>query len=205
MNLRLLAPLAVLVGTFALSTAADDTKTPPKAPDGWKYVESKDKTYQILFPEKTSRSGSRTSTSNRGGLSLKQQINYATLADGTQLTATVSNMSGSALKGLKIGDVYNNTFQGMKDDGGTVSEPKEFEIAGRKGKEVFHTTKDKTEERLVLLVVKGRTYELLVAAKDKEKLTGETADTFLKSLFIAPPPAKDSNKKTEDKKGTDKP
>ncbi|QEL15906.1 hypothetical protein PX52LOC_02842 [Limnoglobus roseus] len=197
------APLFVLLSALAV-TAADDPKMPPKAPDGWKYVESKDKAYQILMPTTTTRSGTRTSTSNRGGLSLKQQINYATLADGTQFSATAATMSGAALKGLTIGDVYKKMFEGMAADGGTVSEPKEFEIAGRKGKEVFHTAKDKSEERLVLLVGKNRIYEMLVVSKDKTKLTDETANTFLKSLFLnvkdaTAPAEKDGEKKPEAK------
>ena len=113
---------------------------------------------------------SESSSLSIAGLSLKQQINYAALKDGTELTVTVTNMSGAALKGLTIGDVYKNTWDLMKEEGETVSEPKDFEIAGRKGKEVTHTTKDGVEGRLVLLVVKGRTYELSVAAKDKAKL-----------------------------------
>jgi hypothetical protein len=204
---RLCAPLAVLVGSLAVSLADDPKtdpkappKTPPKAPDGWKYVESKDKSYQFLFPEKSARSGSRESSSRRAGLSLKQQINYAILADGTQLTMTASNMSGSALKGLTIGEVYKNSFEGLKEDNASVSEPKEVEVSGRKGKEVQISGKDGIEQRLVLLVVKGRMYEIVVASKDKAKLTGDPADTFLKSLFIVPkeaPAAKDGEKKSD--------
>ena len=39
--------------------------------------------------------------------------------------------------------------------------------------------------RVNLFFVKGRIYLMSVAAKDKDKLTGDTADTFLKSLVVA--------------------
>src|SRR5438105_1089484 len=120
MTLRLAVPFACLAA--ALAAAADDPKPaapaqgkpdaksppkePPPAPDGWKYVEAKDKSYQFLFPTDTRRAGSRESTSKRGGLNLKQQVNYAVLKDGTEFSVTGTKMSGAALKGLTIGDVY---------------------------------------------------------------------------------------------------
>jgi hypothetical protein len=76
-----------------------------------------------------------------------------------------------------------------------VVEPKDFPIGNAKGKELS-VTKDGLVKRTVLLVVKGRVYELSVGAKDKDKTTNATADTFLKSLFIVPkePAAKEPSK-----------
>jgi acetyl esterase/lipase len=168
----------------------------PKAPEGWKYTTAKDGSYAFLFPDKTTRSGSREQTSKRGGLSVKAQINTCELADGTALLISAERLSGPALKGLKIGDVYNSVVEGLTEKGYSVSEPKEFLIGKQKGRE-YILTKDQIVQRKVLLVLRdARTFDLTVVAGDKDKVMSPTADTFLKSLVLIPktPPSKDGGK-----------
>jgi hypothetical protein len=179
-HLSALFLVAALV--LAVGARAGDDKL-PKAPDGWKYVTGKDGSYHFLFPTATKRAGSRQQTIKRTGLTGKAQIHYCTLKDDTSLAIEATSLSGSALKGLKIGDVYNLMIDGDKEGGATVSEPKAFPVGKLKAREYF-VTKGSLLQRKVLLVVRGRVYELSVAAPSKEQTTNATADTFLKSLVL---------------------
>ena len=49
----------------AQDAAKPQAELPPKPPEGWKYVTAKDGSYQFLFPNEASRSGSRDQTSRR--------------------------------------------------------------------------------------------------------------------------------------------
>ena len=194
--------LSLFTLAAALAVArADEPKNAapelPKAPDGWKYVAAKDGTYQFLFPDETKGSGTRERTFRGGGLSGKTQINYCVTKDDLGLAVEATNLAGPALKGLKIGDVYNIMIDAAKEGGNQVSEPKEFPVGKLKGRELF-VTNDKGTRRVVLIVVKGRVYELSAASQDKDKTTSETADTFLKSLVITPkaPPSTDAGKES---------
>src|ERR1700756_5714584 len=100
-----LSSLLFLALCLTVANAQDSGKSSPdqalKAPEGWKYVTAKDGSYQFLFPNDTTASGSRDQTSRRGGLNSRTQINYCTLKDGTGLVVAASNLSGPAPKGLK--------------------------------------------------------------------------------------------------------
>jgi|GEM_PF-4054585 len=186
MRLKLFSCVLIVAPWTTAFSAQDSSQTPvpqPRAPEGWKYITAKDGSYQFLFPNETMNSGSREQTSRRAGLASRSQINYCTLKDGTGLVIAASNLSGPALRGLKIGDVYDMMIDGIKDGGNEVSEPKEVPIGNLKGRE-YIITKGTDIQRKVLLVVKGRVYEMTVLARDKEKTSNATADTFLKSLTL---------------------
>jgi hypothetical protein len=185
---RTLLALAVCAAAAALAGAQPPKDPPadaPKPPDGWKSVTAKDGTYQFFFPAQTQRSGTRERTFKRGGVNGRSQTNYCTLADGTTLTAEATNLAGPALKGMKINDVYNLLIDADKENG-DVTEPTEFAAGKLKGREYFVTFKDQSVRRTVLIVVKGRVYQMAVAGPSKDKTTTATADTFLKSLTVTP-------------------
>jgi len=200
-RLSLFIILAASVAVAGAQDAKEASSERPKAPEGWKYVVAKDNSYQFLFPTKTARTGTRERTMNTGGLSGRVQANYCTLRDGMTMTAEATNLSGAALKGLKIADVYKLVLDGEKKDGGEMSEPAEVMVGKLKGQE-YTVTSPTSSRRSVLIVVKGRIYHLTVAAKDNAALTSPTADTFLKSLFVVArtAPTKDTPK---DKDKTD--
>jgi hypothetical protein len=178
--------LVVPVATAGAQGTDDPSAKVPKAPDGWQYITAKDGSYRFLFPTKTRRSGSREQSSKRGDLSVKAQINYCELPDGTALLISVERLSGPALRGLKIGDVYNLTVEGIKQKGWEVSEPKAFPIGKEKAREYF-ITKDNIVQRKILLILRdARAFDLTVVAGDKAKVTSPTANTFLKSLTLIP-------------------
>jgi hypothetical protein len=177
-----------LAASLALagSPAANDPSAKlPKAPEGWKYLAGKDGSYHFLFPTATKRSGSREQTSRRGGLTAQSQINYCETQDGMALRVDATRLSGPALKGLKIADVYTLLFNADKQRGTDATEPRDFAIGKLKGRE-YAFTKGPLHYRKALLVVKGRVYELGVAAPEKAKTTSPAADTFLKSLVLGP-------------------
>jgi hypothetical protein len=185
MKLNLLS-VAILLSALAAGArgAGDSPAKEPKAPDGWKYITGKDGTYRFLFPEKTTSSGARSQNSNQQGLASKAQINYCELADGMALLISAEKLSGPALKNLKISEVYQLVVAGIKEKGYSVSDPKEFVLAGQKAREYF-LTKDQMVQRKILLILRdGRVFDLTVVAGDKAKVTSPMADTFLKSLVL---------------------
>jgi hypothetical protein len=191
-HLSLLALVAASLAAARADEPKDTTAELPKAPDGWKYVASKDGTYQFLFPNESKGSGSREQTFRRSGLVGRVQSNYCVTKDDLALAIAATNLSGPALKGLKIGDVYDLMIGADKDAAKDVTDPKEVAVGQLKGRE-FYMTKGSMVFRKVLLVVKGRVYELTAGAPDKDKTTTDAADTFLKSLVVTPkaPPSKD--------------
>jgi hypothetical protein len=197
--------LALLVLASSLAVAGGQSPDPsaqaPKAPEGWQYITAKDGTYQFLFPTQTKGSGSREQTSKRGGITGRAQINYCQAADGTALAIAATSMSGPALKGLKIGDVYNLMIDSDKEDSTDMSEPKDVVVGKLKGKE-YTFTKGANKVRKVLLVVRGRVFEMSAVAAEKEKTMGASADTFLKSLVMIAKPAPSKGESKEGDKAT---
>lgn len=187
MKTKQLALFLMLAAPMAAASAQDAEKTapPPEAPKGWKYETAKDGGYRFLFPTETMRAGTRQQSFRRPRLVGQSQVNYCFLKDDTALAVASTTLSGPALKGLKIADVYKLMMDLDKEGGVEVSEPKEFVVGKLKGQEYF-VPKAQAVQRKVLLVVKGRVYELTVTAPDKEKTTSATADTFLKSFVITP-------------------
>jgi hypothetical protein len=182
--LRLSLVLALVV-TVAAARAQDAKGTgnePPKAPDGWKYFTARDRSYRFLVPD-DGKHGTRDRTFKGSGASGRAQVDYFTLKGDTVLTVTATNLSGPAVRNMKLDDAVKQMIDNEKESGGTVSEPKDVTVGSLVGKE-FTVTSPKDATRVNLFFVKGRTYLMSVAAKDKDKLTGETADTFLKSLIV---------------------
>ncbi len=180
----------------------DASSSLPKPPEGWKYTTAKDGSFSFLFPSKTSGSGSRQQSFRRKGLTGRIDLHYCSLPDGGTLACSGMRLNGPALKGMKIGDVYNLMVDMAKEAGMDVSEPKDFMVGKLKGKEIFYT-KNKRAYREVFVVVKGRVYDLVVTGADKEKTMTETAEAFLKSLIVPakPAPRKDGENKAKDTPG----
>lgn len=198
--------MVVLLSFAVAAASAQDSKDaePPMAPEGWKYVASKDESCKFLVPNDIKRSSSRTQTSTRGGLKSAIASHVYTLKDDTVLKVGIIRQSGAALKGVKIKDVYDGFPETDKDEGGKPEEFKEFTSGKLKGKEYANTTKDGLFQRNVLFVLNGgRVYNLTVESKDKEKTTDAEADTFLKGLYLIPA-KKIEPKKTESKPAPDK-
>jgi hypothetical protein len=204
MRLTRLGFLLLAVPIILTGARADDPPAAePKVPEGWESVTAKDGSYRFLFPTQKKRSGTREQSSRRGGLSVKSQVNYCELPDGTALLVSAEKLSGPALRTMKISEVYDLTVEGLKEKGYEVSEPKPFPVGKEKGRE-YLLTGNKTVQRKVLLILRdGRVFDLTVAAGDKDKVTSPSADTFLKSLTLTPkPPAKPANDKSDKKDGT---
>jgi hypothetical protein len=181
-----LLPLSLVLALFAaVAVRGQDPKgnEPPKAPEGWKTFTAKDRSYQFLAPADVKRHGMRSPTFKGSGASGRAQVDYFTLADGTVLTVTATTLSGPAVKNMTLDEAVKLMTDNFKEDGGTVSEPKDVTVGSLAGKE-FTVTTAKDATRVTVVFVKGRTYMLSVASKDKDKLAGETADTFLKSLVV---------------------
>jgi hypothetical protein len=188
--------VAISVANAGVQGADDPSAKEPKAPEGWQYITAKDGSYRFLFPTEKKRSGSQEQSSKRKDLSVKSQIHYCELADGSALLISAEKFSGQALRGMKVGDLYDLTVEGIKEKGYDVSKPKEFLFGKEKGREYF-LTKGKAVQRKVLLVLRdGRAFDLTVAAGDKDKVMNATADTFLKSLVLVAktPPKPKSDK-----------
>ncbi len=202
--------LGLLVFPSLLPSAnAQDTDVSsslPKPPEGWKYTTAKDGSFSFLFPSKTSGSGSRQQSFRRKGLTGRIDMHYCSLSDGGTLACSGMRLSGTALKGMKIKDVYNLMLDMARENATDVSEPSDFMVGKLKGKEIYYT-KNKRAYREVFVVVKGRVYDLVVTGPDKEKTMTKTAETFLKSLVLpakAAPP-KDGKSKAKDKAGDSAP
>ena len=180
--LRLSLALALFA---AVAVRGQDPKgnEPPKAPEGWKTFTAKDRGYQFHIPADFKRHGTRSPTFKGSGASGRAQVDFFTLADGTVLTVTATNLSGPAVRNMKLDEAVKLMTDNFKEDGGTVAEPKDVTVGPLTGKE-FTVTTAKDATRVIVFFVKGRTYMMSVASKDKDKLTGETADTFLKSLAV---------------------
>jgi hypothetical protein len=172
------------IGLFVLAIAvsAQTPTEPPKAPTGWKVVQGGDGTYQFFFPAKTTRAGSRTRTIKTSKFSGTAQVTYALTKDGTQYTVEAVNVSGPALKGLKIGDLYDIMIESAKEGGATVSEPQEIQAGKLKGREIA-VTKGADVRREAIFVIDNRLISLNIASKNKVVTTSDDATAFLKSLF----------------------
>jgi hypothetical protein len=207
MTVRQLPVVAVLAAAAALAHAQAPTPSAagvPKAPKGWKYIAAKDGSYQFLFPTDTPRQGSRERSFQRGDLRGKSQSNYCVLRDGTLLTVTVTDLDGAALQGLKVRQVYDILIDADKEGNNEVSEPQDVMLGQLKAKE-YVVTDSRSVRRVVLSVGKGRVYQLSVAAANKAKTTGETADTFLKSLTVTSKDAPDKDGDKDPSKGDSRP
>jgi hypothetical protein len=194
---------AVVLFAAASALAAQAPDTPPKAapksktvkaPEGWLFHNAKDRSYAVLFPKERAGLANSDRSFKSGGFVGKSQVMQCTLKDGRQLVVIGTALGGPATKGMKIGDVYDLMYDLDKEPGAKLSEPKEIQVGVRKGREHYVTSKG-TVQRIVVVVVRGRVYELLVEAKDRAGTQDKTADTFLTSLILHAPkkaPAKKS-------------
>jgi hypothetical protein len=189
------APALALVVSLAAASAQEpetkDAKPKPapktvKAPGGWLFHKAKDGSYSVLFPKDRAGLSHSDRSFSQGGFSGKQQVMQCTLKDGRELVVIGTALGGPATKDMKIGDVYDLMYDLDKEPGAKLSEPKEIQVGVRKGREHFVTKKDGVE-RNVVVVVRGRVYQLVVLAKDRKGTTDATADTFLTSLILHAP------------------
>lgn len=168
---------------------ADEAKPAPKtvkAPEGWLFHRAKDGSYSVLFPKDRAGLSNSDRSFNQGGFSGKQQVLQCTLKDGRELLVIGTALGGPATKNMKINDVYDLMYDLDKEPGAKLSEPKEIQVGARKGREHFVTKKDGVE-RNVVVVVRGRVYQLVALAKDRKGTTDSIADTFLTSLILHAP------------------
>ena len=188
---------SVLALLFALAFAAaqepenkaDKPKEAPKtfkAPEGWLFHKAKDGNYSVLFPKDRAGLSNSDRSFSQGGFSGKQQVLQCSLKDGRELLVIGTALGGPATKDMKINDVYDLMYDLDKEPGAKLSEPKEIQVGVRKGREHFVTKKDGVE-RNVVVVVRGRVYQLVVLAKNRKGTTDSTADTFLTSLILHAP------------------
>jgi hypothetical protein len=63
---------------------------------------------------------------------VKAQVHYCELADSTAYLVSAEKLPRPAIKGLKVGDVYDLTVEGIKGKGYEVSEPKPFPVGKEK-------------------------------------------------------------------------
>jgi hypothetical protein len=189
----------------AAATAQEPKKTDPKdspkdapkvikAPEGWGFHKAKDGSYSVLFPKDREGISNSDRSFNQGGFAGKQQVMACNLKDGRELVVIGTALGGPATKDLKINDVYDLMYDLDKQPGNKLSEPKEIQVGVRKGKEYYVTRKGEVE-RNVVVVVRGRVYQLVVTAKDRKLTEDKTSDIFLTSLILHAP------KKEPDKKG----
>ena len=202
---------ALLVASLGLAQdpPKTDPKDPPKdapktikAPEGWLFHKAKDASYSVLFPKDRDGISNSERSFEQGGLKGKQQVITCSLKDGRERVVIGTALGGAATKDLKIKDVYDLMYDLDKQPGNKLSEPKEIVVGVRKGQEYFVTRKGEVE-RNVVVVVKGRVYQLLIAAKDRKGTEDKMADTFLTSLILHAPKPKEPGKtdpKTPDKK-----
>ena len=187
-----------LAGTFSVKTAAAAKTTPgaptnpgagpvtdgPPAPAGFRLVTGNDGGYQFLFPVKAKRTSTREQSIARGNLKGKSQINQCELADGTALIVAAEKLSGPALKGIEISELYDLTVEPIKKQGYDVTEAKEFLFGAEKGREYFFTKKGIVIRKVMLIRRDGRVFEMAVASGSQEQVTNATAETFIQSLKI---------------------
>jgi hypothetical protein len=188
--------LVAAFGFFAvvLTLQAQTPTEGPTAPAGWKVVQSGDTTYQFFMPAKTTRAGSRTKTVKTAKFSGTAQVNYALTKDGTQYAVEALNLSGPALKGLKIGEIYDLMIEAAKENGAMVSDPEEIAAGTQKGREIT-VTKGADVRREAIFVVQNRLISLSVSSKNKAKTTSDEATAFLKSLSLLSKEAAPAEKK----------
>jgi hypothetical protein len=110
-------------------------------------------------------------------------MNYCTLRDDTFFDVECATLTGRALSGLKVDDLYEVMLEGERQQGFTIGEPKETTIGKTKARE-YRLRKENTRCRGVLLVDKNRVFEMRVCAADESKLDSELANTFFQSFSI---------------------
>jgi hypothetical protein len=208
MTSRFLVAGLLFAGAALLAAAQEPKQDPPKgdkekpkvvkAPDGWRFVKPKDQSYAVLFPRDVDGQEQTERSFKQNGFIGKSQINSCTLKDGRELIVIGTTLSGPATKDLKINDVYDLFYDLDKEPGAKLSEPKEVPVGVRKGREHYVTKKTEVE-RNVVVVVRGRVYQLVVIAKTKEATQDKTADTFLTSLILYAPKKDDKGKDAEKK------
>jgi hypothetical protein len=178
---------------------------PLKAPEGWKYVRSQDKSHAFLIPRNTQGEERSEGTFKAAGFAGKTATFVAHLPDGRTFVVVQTNLSGPATKDMKINDVYDLIYDADKSEKGTkISEPKEIQVGVRKGREYFVTEKG-TVRRVVTVVVRGRVIQLAVEAEKRAQLMDKNCDTFLTSLVLySTTPAKAGAKKDDAKKDVGK-
>ena len=174
-------------------------------PPGWKVVAAADQSFEVLVPDKTSRTGTRSRTLRRGGVSARVQVTYAVTPDGLTLAAESLALGGPGLKGLATDDLYKLVADADVDDGWRVGPIKGGGAAGLPG--ATYTATNGTESKRVQLAgTKSRLY-ILSATGPADAVKGAVAEQFLTSLTPTPERAKEAapDKPTADKPADPKP
>jgi hypothetical protein len=174
----------VLAFCLAVGTHADDKWRPPTAPDGWKYVISKDGTYQALFPKDAGRSGTQESNRRIGGANVKLLGNYSMTRDKMRYEIVSGTVGGRSTNAPESKDAFDAIGQSIKEDGSKV-ETKDATLLGGPARE-FRISGDKTSTRMLVTLQKNRLYILAVEAPDAAALDSDKANTFLQSLVLIP-------------------
>lgn len=179
---------AALVITLVLAglVIGQDSKKwePPRPPEGWKAVESKDSRYYFAVPKEASIS-SRDSSFSSNGLRIVMQAKTCKLKDGTSLEVQGCTLTGSALRGMTTAQVLDVFLSEEKAKGYELGAGKAISLGDIKARD-YRMTGEQNQRRLVIFAAKPRVYSLAVTAKDAAQLDSETANKFLNSLVLVP-------------------
>ena len=194
-----LALVVCVVGLMPVNgqDAKDKATELPKPPEGWKYLDAKDSSYTFLFPTQAPRNGTRERTYSSGRLRFKSQMNYCVTKDKLTLTAEMINLTGPALNGIKVGDVFQSIVDQHKADGYTVTEMEDVKVGKMNAKE-FYASKPNDVARVVLFAAKPRVYGMSVTGKFKEDTITPYTDKFVASMVLTPEAAKAAVVKAKD-------
>jgi hypothetical protein len=192
---RLIACALALGLVTGLTGWADDKWQPPTAPDGWKYVLSKDGTYEALFPKEAGRSGTQESNRRIGGVSVKLLGNYSITRDKTRYEVVSGTIGGRSTTAPDPKEAFDAIGQSIKEDGSKF-ETKDATLLGGPARE-FRITGDKTSTRMLVTLQKNRLYILAVEAPEAAALESDKANTFLQSLVLIPKEAQQAAAKAQ--------
>jgi hypothetical protein len=157
---------------------------PPAAPEGWKYVLSKDSTYQFLLPTNTRSIGWTSRKFTVRGIRAEVLMNYCTLRDDTTyFDVEGATLTGRGLSSLKLDDLYEIMLEGQRQQGYTIGEPKETTLGKIKAQE-YRMRKGNMRCRAVLMVFKDRVIQMRVSAADEASLDSNQASTYFQSFSI---------------------
>jgi hypothetical protein len=174
--------LAVLVFCVLPARSLADDQGPP-APEGWKWVLVKDRTYQFLYPKQYRSLGYTSRKFTARGIRAEVQVDYGTPQDGTIFELQGATLLGRGVSDLKDDDRYAIMLEGENQQGFTIGEAKEITLGKNKARE-YRMHKNDLRCRSVMTVVNKRVFEMRVGSTDESKLDTDQANTFLQSLTI---------------------
>jgi len=174
--------VVIVLSLMPVRSQADDPG-PPGAPEGWKWVVVKDRTYQFLFPEKFRSLGYESRKFTARGIRAEVQVNYGKPQDGIFFELQGATLSGRGVSSLKVDDMYAIMLEGEKQHGFTIGDSKETSLGKYKARE-YRMRKDDLRCRSILTVINKRVFEMRVGSLDEADLDNDRANVFLQSLTI---------------------